>query len=193
MKFRINFSMAVFISMVFISMVLLSSCNNDRKCCEGFTGKVTDPRAESLQKRCHFIKKDTIEDWVRRYEEYKIKLGRKTDYRTNPNDTLNAKDTEMKAEMDEMSTRFLKGGSVSYNSCIIKKILCDKNSIGLRVLYGIGRDNRIHIILVGINADYTNLYVDAEDCCPDPLNKTLGAGLTSITDAKGGAEYGQMP
>ena len=92
-----------------------------------------------------------------------------------------------------VAKHFLIGGSVSYNSCLIKKILCDKNSIGLRVLYGIGADNRIHIILVGIQPDYSNLYVDGEDCCPDPLNKTLGAGLTSATGTSGGAEYGQMP
>lgn len=195
MKFRINLSGTLFIMAVFTSIILLSSCTNGdgKKCCEGYTGKVTNANAESLLKRCHFIEKDTIEDWVGRYEKYREQLGRKPDYKTNNKDTTNAKADEMKAAMDEMSVRFLKGGSVSYNSCLIKKILCDKNSIGLRVLYGIDRNNRMHIILVGINADYANLYVQADDCCPDPLNKTLGAGLTSPTAPSGGAEYGQMP
>ena len=196
MKLRINFSLAVLTCIVFSSLLLLSSCNNDdSKCCEGFTGKVTNARADSLLKRCHFISKDSIEDWVSRYQEYKNKLSRKPDYRTNAQDTTNAKGDEMKAAMNEMSTRFLMGGSVSYNSCMIKKILCDKNSIGLRVLYGIDRNNRMHIILVGIQPDYSNLYVEAGDCCPDPLNKTLGAGLTAPPPAgdTGGAEYGQMP
>jgi Fe-S cluster assembly iron-binding protein IscA len=194
MKFKINLSFVVLIGVVFSSLLLLGSCNNDdSKCCEGYTGKVTGPQAESLQKRCHFIDKDTIAVWVARYEKYKEQLGRKQDYKTSNQDTTNTKADEMKAAMDEMSLLFLKGGSISYNSCIVKKILCDKRSIGLRVLYGIGPDNRIHIILVGINADYSNLYVEAEDCCPDPLNKTLGAGLTKATGASGGAEYGQMP
>jgi hypothetical protein len=195
MKFRINLPIAVFIVAAFTSTMLLSSCNNDdsKKCCEGYTGKVTGADAESLLKRCHFIHEDTIALWVKRYEAFKERLDRKPDYRTNMKDTANAKADEMKAELDNMSKRFLLGGSVSYNSCMIKKILCDKNCIGLRVLYGIGSDNKIHIILVGIQPDYSNLYVTAEDCCPDPLNKTLGAGLTSPTDAKGGAEYGQMP
>jgi len=194
MKFRINLSMALIISLAFMSLVLCSSCNNDdsKKCCEGYTGKVTDAKAESLLKRCHFIEQDSIELWVKRYEAFKDRLNRKPDYRTNGKDSLNATADEMKAEMDDMSKGFLLGGSVSYNSCMIKKILCNEKSIGLRVLYGIGGDNRIHIILVGINPDYTNLYVEAGDCCPDPTNKTLGAGLTSGSD-KGGAEYGQMP
>jgi hypothetical protein len=195
MKFRFNLPIAAFIVSVFTSTILLSSCNNDdsKKYCQGYTGQVTGANAESLLKRCHFIDEDTIAVWVKRYEAFKEKLDRKPDYRTNMNDTANVKADEMKTEMDNMSKRFLLGGSVSYNSCIIKKILCDKNCIGLRVLYGIGSDNKIHIILVGIQPDYSNLYVSAEDCCPDPLNKTLGAGLTSPTDAKGGAEYGQMP
>ena len=194
MKLRINYSTAVFIIAAFTSLLLLSSCDNDsKKCCEGYTGKITDARADSLVKRCHFLPKDSIEMWVGRYEEYKRQLGRKPDYRTNNNDTVNAKAQEMKAQMDEMSTRFLLGGSVSYNSCIIKKILCDKNSIGLRVLYGIGADNRIHIILVGIQPDYSNLYVAGEDCCDMSLNKSLGAGATGAGGTTGGAEFGQMP
>lgn len=196
MKFRINFSMAVLISMLFTSLVVLSSCNNDdAKDCQGYTGKVTDARADSLVNRCHFLSKDSIEKWVAQYEQFKSQLERKPDYQTNPNDPANAKAAEMKAQMDEISTSFLKGGSVSYNNCIIRKILCDKNSIGLRVLYGIGGDNRIHIILVGINPDYSNLYVDGEDCCAEPLNKKLGAQASDATSSgkKGGAEYGQMP
>jgi hypothetical protein len=195
MKFKINLPIAIFIVAAFTSTMLLSSCNNDdsKKCCEGYTGKVTGANAESLLKRCHFIEEDSIVLWVKRYEAFKAKLDRKTDYRTNMQDTTNAKADEMKAELDDMSKRFLLGGSVSYNSCMIKKILCDKNSIGLRVLYGISSDNKIHIMLVGIQPDYSNLYVSAEDCCPDPTNKALGAGLTGATDVKGGAEYGQMP
>jgi hypothetical protein len=197
MKFRINLSMALIISLALTSLVLFSGCNNDdsKKCCEGYTGKMTSPRADSLVKRCHFISQDSIEAWVGRYEAYKKDLIRKQEYRTDGKDSVNAKADEMKAEMDEMSKRFLLGGSVSYNSCIIKKILCDKESIGLRVLYGIGSDSRMHIILVGIKPDYSNLYVKVGDeCCPQPMNKTLGAQAGDAGGSgKGGAEYGQMP
>ena len=194
MKFRINFSMAAFMITALSTALFLNSCNDDdQKCCEGYTGKITDSSADKLVKRCHFLPKDSIELWVGRYDAYKKELMGKREYKTDTKDTMNASASEMKTAMDNMSARFLMGSSVSYNSCIIKKLLCDKNSIGLRVLYGIGSDNRIHIILVGIQPDYSNLYVDGEDCCEKPLNKTLGAGLTSVTDNKGGAEYGQMP
>jgi hypothetical protein len=95
--------------------------------------------------------------------------------------------------MDKVSAGFLRRGSVSFNSCIIRKIISNENSIGLRVLYGIGADGRIHIILVGINADYSNLYVDGDECCPKPLNKTIGAQADGVNSGKGGAEFGQMP
>ncbi len=196
MKFRINLNMALLLSITLAASLTISSCkeDDDKKCCEGYTGKITDARADSLEKRCHFISKDSIDLWVKRYEAYKERLNRKPDYKTDTKDTANVNDAEMKANMDDVARRFLMGGSVSYNSCIIKKILCDKNSIGLRVLYGIGADNRIHIILVGIQPDYSNLYIDGEDCCDKSLNKTLGAGLTAPPGSgTGGAEYGQMP
>lgn len=194
MKLRINQGAAVLIMAAFTSLLLLSSCDHDnKKCCEGYTGKITDPRADSLVKRCHFLSKDSIELWVGRYETYKKELLRGQENRTDSKDSANANAGEMKTPMDNMSARFLLGGSVSYNSCIIKKLLCDKNSIGLRVLYGIGSDNRIHIILVGIQPDYSNLYVAGEDCCNSTLNKSLGAGAGSSGGTLGGAEFGQIP
>jgi len=196
MKLKINHSVSAFIIAAFTSLLLLSSCDNDsKKCCEGYTGKITDPRADSLVKRCHFLSKDSIELWVGRYETYKKELLRGQENRTDTKDSANAKEADMKVAMDNMAARFLLGGSVSYNSCIIKKILCDENSIGLRVLYGIGSDNRIHIILVGIQPDYSNLYVAGEDCCNNSLNKSLGAGAGdgAAGGTKGGAEFGQMP
>jgi hypothetical protein len=196
MKFRFNLSMALLLSIAFAASLTFSSCTDDadKKCCEGYTGKISDARADSLVNRCHFLSKDSIELWVKRYETFKERLNRKPDYRTDNKDTAYANDAEMKAKLDEVSKQFLMGGSVSYNNCIIKKILCDKNSIGLRVLYGIGADNRIHIMLVGIQPDYSNLYIDGEDCCDKTMNKTLGAGLTAPPGSgTGGAEYGQMP
>lgn len=191
MKFRMNPGVLAFFIMACV--LLLNSCNDDTKSCEGYTGKITNPMAESLVKRCHFLPKDSIELWVNRYEAYKKGLVPQRGENQDPTDTLNGKSGEMKAAMDPMSARFLSSGSVSYNSCIIRKILCDKNSIGLRVLYGISADNKIHIILVGIQPDYSNLYVSGEDCCDKAFNKNLGAGAGAGGGTVGGAEFGQMP
>jgi len=182
MKLSTKFSMAALATISFTLLLVLRGCNNDadKKCCEGYTGKVTNEQSLKLVNKCHFLSKDSIVLWTQKYEEYKKKLGGDKDSIT--------------AVMDKMSAGFLRSGSLSFNSCIIKKIICNEKSIGLRVLYGIGADNRIHIILVGVNADdYSNLYVDAEDCCPKSLDKTLGAQSADVTSGKGGAEYGQMP
>jgi hypothetical protein len=198
MKFRINLKVFALIAIAFTTSLILNSCKEDEsgKTCEGYTGKLTDPRADSLVNRCHFLSKDSIEVWVARYDAYKKQLERKSDYTNqtgNTKDTVTAQGDQANPGLDAMAAGFLKRGSISYNSCIIKKILCDKNSIGLRVLYGIGGDNRIHIILVGIQPDYSNLYVDGEDCCSKSLNKSLANGISGINGAPGGAEYGQMP
>jgi hypothetical protein len=181
MKYSTKFRTGLIFSIAFVSLLTLSNCKKkvDKKCCEGYTGKIDNAQAEKLLKKCHFLSQDSIELWTKRYDEQKQRKGY--------NDTLIS-------GMDQLSSIFLKNSSVSFNSCIIKKILCDENSIGLRVLYGIGGDNRIHIILVGIKPDYSNLYVDAEaECCTGSMNKTLGAGLSGLTSEKGGAEFGQMP
>jgi hypothetical protein len=182
MKIRTKFSMAAMITISVTLVLVFGSCTNDtdKKCCEGYTGKLTNGRSMELVNKCHFLSKDSIELWTNKYEEYKKRLGSDKDSIT--------------AVMDKVSAGFLRSGSVSFNSCIIKKILCNENSIGLRVLYGIGGDGRIHIILVGINADYTNLYIDGKDCCDKSINKSLANGASGAGGSgTGGAEYGQIP
>ncbi|MBL7702603.1 MAG: hypothetical protein JNM14_10145 [Ferruginibacter sp.] len=182
MKLLTKLKLAVVPVTSFALLLATSSCNNntDGKCCAGYTGKVTNEQSLALVNKCHFLSKDSIEMWTGKYEAYKKRLG-------GDQDTI-------AAAMDKMAAGFLRGGSVSFNSCIIRKIIANEKSIGLRVLYGIGADNRIHIILVGINADdYSNLYVSAEDCCDKPVNKSLANGAGSATGSSGGAEYGQMP
>jgi hypothetical protein len=193
MKLRINLSMALLLTITFAASLTFSSCkeDDDKKCCEGYTGTITDARADSLVKRCHFISKDSIDLWGKRYEAYKERLDYRKEYKT-AGDTSQNQAVDM-PPLSGASVEFLKNGCVSFNNCIVKKILCDKNSIGLRVLYGIDANNRIHIMLVGIQPDYSNLYVTDEDCCDKSINKKIGAGLTSVTDSKGGAEYGQLP
>ena len=195
MKFRLKLRMAALIVMAVTSVMMLNSCNDNdgEKCCEGYTGKITDPRADSLVNRCHFLSKDSIEIWVSRYEGYQKELMNKRSYKTNNGDTSNTQGGNMSTGLDNMSTAFLMGGSVSYNSCILRKIISDKNSIGMRVLYGIDGNNKMHIILVGVKFDYSNLYVSGDDCCDKSLNKSLGASLTNESGVLGGAEYGQMP
>jgi hypothetical protein len=193
MKLRINLKFAALLTLAFATSVIFNSCkdDDDKECCEGYTGKLTDAKADSLVNRCHFIRKDTIEAWVKRYEAYKEKLDYRKQFKTS-GDTTQSQAGAM-PPLAEASVEFLKSGCVSFNNCIVKKILCDKNSIGLRVLYGIDANNRIHIMLVGIQPDYSNLYVYGEDCCKEPMNKKLGAGLTGANGPTGGAEYGQLP
>lgn len=192
MKLNMKAMVAVLLAAT-CSLQLVSCIDDSKNCCEGYTGKISDARADSLVKRCHFLSKDSIELWVTRYESYKKEILRQKDYNTQTKDSVDSKSAGMKMPVDNMSAQFLMGGSVSYNNCIIKKILCDKNSIGLRVLYGIGSDNKIHIILVGIQPDYSNLYVSGDDCCDQSLNKKLGAGASGASGNTGGAEYGQLP
>ena len=179
MKRIAQLRMAAIATISFTLILIFGSCNSstNNECCTGYTGKVTNEQALSLVNKCHFLSKDSIELWTKKYEEYKRKLGSDTD--------------TIAALLDKTSAGFLRSGSVSFNSCIIG----NENSIGLRVLYGIGADNRIHIILVGVNADYSNLYVDAEDCCDKSINKSLANGASGVTSSgtTGGAEYGQMP
>ena len=59
-------------------------------------------------------------------------------------------------------------------------------------------DGKIHIILVGVQPDYNNLYVkySKEFCRQGPGMRAMqtGDGDRSSNDGKsGGAEYGQIP
>jgi hypothetical protein len=182
-----------YLLVVVITFISIASCLNkteNQNTCEGFTGTITNAQAKQLVDRCHFLSKDSIEIWVKTYEEFKRSVGLRKDSAT----------VAMAAKLDEVISNFLRNGSISYNSCIVKKLLCNPKSIGLRVLYGIGGDGQIHIILVGIQPDYSNLYIaDAKDCCGTtsaaanikkdegtPDNEGGPGGL-------GGADYGQMP
>lgn len=179
----------VSVALFFTLQLALSSCtgNEEKKCCEGYTGKLTNDLAKDLVNKCHFLPKDSIETWTKKYDAYKKELG-------------DGKDS-LAVAMDKMAAVFLRGGSISFNNCIVKKILCNENSIGLRVLYGIDGNGRMHIILVGIQPDYSNLYVSGQDeCCKQANAKSAAAksadeapdeaaGSTGL----GGAEYGQMP
>jgi hypothetical protein len=189
MKLSINYRMTAVITMLFVSLLTGSGCNNDKdkKCCEGYTGSIENANAKKLVEGCHYISQETIEEWVARYKRYNgDKEGK---------DTLGTNPVSKQAEFNEESALFLKGSSISFNSCIIKKLICNENSIGLRVLYGMDEKNKIHTILVGIQKDYSNLFVKAEEeCCKKSVNKNMANGLSGLTaTGLGGAQYGQMP
>ena len=189
MKLFINYRTTAAIAILFVSLLICSSCKKkeDKKCCEGYTGAIDNARAKKLVDTCHYISQETIEEWVDRYKKYN----------ENPQgkDSMNANRVTMNAVFNEASVPFLRGSSISFNSCIIKKLICNEKSIGLRVLYGMDEKNKIHLILVGIQPDYSNLFVKAEDdCCKKSMNKKMANGLSGLTaTGLGGAQYGQMP
>jgi hypothetical protein len=169
----------------FVVPLALSSCNTEteKKYCEGYTGTITNEQAKQLAEKCHFLSKDSIEVWTKKYDEYKKSLNFSKDSMASM------------LGLDKTAADFLKGSSVSFNNCIVKKILCNEKSIGLRVLYGIDGAGRIHLILVGIQPDYSNLYVANSGCCgtKSAVAKSAAGDEESGDGALGGAEYGQLP
>jgi hypothetical protein len=188
MKIRIKQGMAAMIAYALASLFFLNSCTEDKKCFEGYTGDLTDTSAKLLVKKCHFISQEQIEQWTGTYKKYFGNEGQ--------GDSVTA------ALAQRVSEGLLRNGSVSFNSCILRKILSDKNCIGLRVLYGIDENNIKHIILVGIKPDYSNLYVMGDECCaPEAAAAGTakaaapagGSTGTETGNKPGGAEFGQMP
>jgi len=164
------------ISTALLIVMLFTKCSHkvtETKCCEGYTGKVTNPNAERLVKQCHFIPVDSIVVWTARYQENK-KRG-----------------TEDKLP----AIGEILGDSSSFNSCIIRKIISDENCVGLRVIYGMSEDKKIHVILAGINPDYSTLYIkEPTECCTSNVQGVQNAPAAAGGGGKtGGAEYGQLP
>ena len=140
---------------------------------------LTNPLARKLvDSTCHFISKSDIAAYVERYQRLK-KAG----------DTSSGTGTMRNVLSD----------SCSFNNNIVRSILADEKCIGLRVIYGVGPDNKLHVILVGIAPDYSTLYIKRpkENCSPDQNMKTMQAQSPQrdreSQDEVGGAEMGQMP
>ena len=179
-KFR---ALALFATALLI-LILFSKCNKkggEQKCCEGYTGEVTDPLAKKLRQTCHFIEQDSILDWTKRYQENKK--------RGSADSVKGVQGMQALPGID-----YLLGDSSSFNSCIIKKIICDENSIGLRVIYGMSTDKKIHVIFVGVKPDYNTLYIkEPEECCGSNTKQMLTTPSAAAAGRIGGAEYGQLP
>jgi hypothetical protein len=131
-------------------------------CCDGYTltKEDLDPSANRLVKQHHFMPGSKIEEWSNRYKSQVNDIQR-----------------------DGGISKLFVDTSTSFNSCIIKSILCSDSSIGLRVMPGISDDGQVHIMLVGIDKDYRNLYIGGEEISCEEVGNS----------ERGGAEMGMMP
>lgn len=183
MKFVLKYRVLQLLTIVLLAGALFSSCNKGGTtpgCCDGYTGEVTSEQAKKLMEKCNFISKDTIIDWTNRYKKSR-------DRNTTQKDSATGALKNMAG-----GTASLEGDSYSFKSCIIKKIICNEKCIGLRTLQGMSPDGKVHIIFVGIQPDYENLYIEEpEECCGKSTIK-LSASVTG-DGTLGGAEYGQYP
>ncbi len=179
MKQVFKIRMLIILTVAFLSVLLFSSCqkkNVEMKCPSGFTGKLMDSRALKLDSVCHFIPEKTIKEWTNRYKEIQGRYG------------------NISKDSAAIQPDFLKAGMASFNSCIIRKLINDTNSIGLRVLLGLDNKNKIHVIFVGIDKDYKDLYVEESgECCKGTPQIESKDGVMGVTGRTGGAEYGQIP
>lgn len=169
----------------FIAVLFFAQCKN-KSMDAGYTGELTNPKSVALSQVYHFIEKDSIDKWTERYKMYK----------------------------DSISGNHLPGtnGSVlqdssSFYNTIIRKIIGNENSIGLRVLNGMDAEKKVHTIFVGINPDYTSLYIPEPielqskgekkqaNLIKDlsPMAQVPGVRTVGLTGKIGGAEYGTMP
>ena len=178
MKFSFQKNVLSSFVVVVATVFFFSYCTPKGDIVQGFKGNITNVSSNNLAITNHFISQDKIEEYTTRYKHFKDSIGGST--QPSPQSVLT--------------------DSCSFNSPIVKAILRDPNCIGLRVLQGIGPDSKLHIILVGINADYSTLYID------EPGEQGAKSGIKGTAQAngfeykqvqrrlvKGGAEMGQMP
>jgi hypothetical protein len=163
-------------------LVTLSStqCSFTKKKCCGYSGPIVSPAAIALYAKDHFIPKDMIDEWTQRYEANKAMIK---------NDRL-------------MGADHVLGDSCSFNGHYVSLLLCNKNSIGIRVLHGMDPDYKVHIILVGINPDYSTLYIPKPGSNFMPvkgakglfgINNTDEEVIPSFDNVVGGVEFSQKP
>jgi hypothetical protein len=157
------------------SIAAFTNCNEavDPTNCDGYTGEVTNKSAAALQKKCHFMPKDSIDIWTARYQKNKISIAN--------NSLPNA-------------TNVL-GDSCSFNNSIVRAIITNDSCIGLRVINGMDASSKVHIILVGIKPDYTTLYIKKpKDCGEVKSAAAKGGDPDDDPDGDlGGGEYADMP
>lgn len=151
---------------------LLTQCHHDKEPV-GYTGELKDTLSKKLVNVCHFIPQDSVKIWTARFQR----------------DSIKGLAPETQQAMAKLSST-----AISFNSCIIRELINNKESIGLRVLFGMSADGRLHIIFVGIKPDYSNLYVQSpKECCGDGNLMDHALNMPPPPGGSGGAEYGQMP
>lgn len=174
-----------YLLLIVLSVFVLTQCDHfkspQNNNLAGYTGQITDPQALELKARCHFIPKDTVDLYVARFNKKVMK------------DSANS----WAATHQNQNAVFGKVAH-SFNSCIVKQILADSSSIGMRILYGLDEADSLHQMLIGIDKDYNNLYIDRPGCCgADDKHTSLikplspfgkGPGPTGTRSAKGAAE-----
>jgi hypothetical protein len=174
MRLYSSYSKFKIVMLLIISFSLFVSCTDDENelNCDGYTGPVTNKQALALQAKCHFMPKDTIEVWTARYQKNKPRTGDTT-----------------------LSVASILGDSCSFNNSIVRAIIANEKCIGLRVVYGMDENNKVHIILVGINPDYSTLYIKKPKGCGIEKNASAkdGNGDDDDDDDLGGGEYAEMP
>jgi hypothetical protein len=155
----------------------LTKCCCPKKVCCGYNGPVSPGYATSLYGIDHFITKDSILVWTERYQANKALIR---------NDSLPPAGNVL-------------GDSSSFSGCFVRALLCNDSCIGLRVIYGMDPEKKVHVILVGIKPDYTTLYIPRPTSCY-PLPSRLAApkakgsdGEMFYDDELGGLEMGQIP
>jgi hypothetical protein len=172
-----SYSLVVKLSLSAIILIItFTKCNTvavNESNCNGYTGDVTNKAAKVLMATCHFMGKDSIDSWTIRYQKNKANIG----------------STSLPTVTSILSD------SCSFNSSIVRAIITNDSCIGLRVINGMDASNKVHVLLVGIQPDYTTLYIKKpKDCAvKDILNQKDATKDDDPDDELGGGEMGIEP
>ncbi len=156
----------------------LTKCCCPKKVCCGYNGPVRSDSVTSLYGIDHFMIKDSILIWTERYQANKALIK---------NDSLPPVGNVL-------------GDSSSFSGCFVRALLCNDSCVGLRVLFGMDPQKKVHVILVGIKPDYSTLYIPRPTHCyplpsgsAAPKAKGSDGDFFDKTTVLGGLEMGQIP
>lgn len=176
-----RFTFFSFIAIALITVLIFSKCakddnstsneNQSQNMAEGYKGVMTNPNAETLNNRNHFMSADSIESWAARFAANKGLIN--TTKNLEASDILN--------------------NASSFNSKLIRTIINDENCIGLRIINGMSSDMKIHTMFVGIKPDYSVLYVEDPTTNITTSNTLARDTIRRTTGVLGGGEFGSTP
>jgi hypothetical protein len=155
-------------------VLALTKCCCPKKVCCGYNGPTRSSYVDSLYGIDHFIIKDSILEWTARYQANKALIR---------NDSLPPAGNVL-------------GDSCSFSGCFVRALLCNDSCVGLRVIYGMDTEKKVHVILVGIKPDYTTLYIPRPTRCYPLFTAPKGKGSDGEffdDSVLGGLEFGQKP